>query len=231
MALGRSAGDDREPGNLRWLGVELPADETGDTFPALHSRAAKQPVVRCDAGPVRRAAEELERACADERVLVRSGAREPGGLGEVLGSPTRKTAETSEAPKDEIRYAVRARQQVDASRAGVPREEGDIEPSGDGSPQALEHRQRVVLVVSHGEKSLHATQALRIAVRVDAGSVGHVVTLRFEPVGDRKLPEKPFAGSGRERSVDDLTILSIGAVEADVRVGTVRPELLAVVIE
>src|SRR5205807_2175315 len=98
-----SAGDDLESRDFRRLGMELPSDETGDTLPTLHPRAVKEPVFGCRAAPIRGAAEQLERAGADQGVLVRGGARQPGRLGEIVGGSTGQAAEASEATKSAIR--------------------------------------------------------------------------------------------------------------------------------
>src|SRR5205807_9118720 len=85
--------------------------------------------------------------------------------------------------------------------------------------------------VAHRWKALGSKQAVRIVVRVEVRDVSDIVAARFQPVSEREFPEKPFAGTGGKRRVENLTILSVGTVEADLNVRPPVPLVLAVVVE
>ncbi len=82
-----------------------------------------------------------------------------------------------------------------------------------------------VLVVADADERL----ALEAAVgreHVAIGTIGHVVAVLFEPVGQRKLERQELARAERERVVDDaleLGLAAVGPVEADVGPGPCSP--------
>ena len=68
-------------------------------------------------------------------------------------------------------------------------------------------------------------------MRVEVRDVSDIVAARFQPVSEREFPEKPFAGTGGKRRVENLTILSVGPVEADLHVRPPIPLVLAVIVQ
>ena len=66
-----------------------------------------------------------------------------------------------------------------------------------------------------------------VAVR----DVRDVVTLGFEPIGEGEFPQEPFTRTGAQRRVEDLAILAVRTIEADLHVAAPPPLMLAVVIK
>ena len=81
------------------------------------------------------------------------------------------------------------------------------------------------------EKALRAQQTFRVVVRVEVRKVGNVVSPRFQPVGERELPEEPFTRTGGKRRVEDLAVFAVGTIETDLNVRPPVPLVLAIVIE
>ena len=71
---------------------------------------------------------------------------------------------------------------------------------GDRGLHVLEHLDGPVLIVSHAEQALGPQQPSRIEMRVAIRNIRDVVAERLHPIGQRKLPQQPFARSGRQRS-------------------------------
>ena len=121
--------------------------------------------------------------------------------------------------------------QLDAPAHGVAREEADVDPVADGGLQMAEHLDGVILIVAHGEKPLRAPKPAGVGMGVAVRDIGDVVALGFEPVGKGELPQKPFARSGAQGCVQDLTILAVRTIEADLHVTAPPPFMSAVVIK
>src|SRR4029077_4427763 len=94
--------------------------------------------------------------------------------------------------------------------AGVAAEEGDVDARGDGGLDVLEHRQRIVFVVSDRQKPSTAEQAGGIGGRIDVADIADVVSVLLHPEGEGELPEEELAGALREWCIEDLAILPVG---------------------
>ena len=66
---------------------------------------------------------------------------------------------------------------------------------------------------------------------IQAGDVAHVITLLFQPVRKRILPQKPRTGTGGQRSIQNLTVTPIRSIKADVDIRAAIPLLLTVIIQ
>src|SRR6266545_4705539 len=93
------------------------------------------------------------------------------------------------------------------------------------------HLNGVILVVANGEKTFRPQQTLRVAVRIEVRDVSDVVTARLQPVGERKFPEEPLAGTGGKRCVQDLAVSTVRSIEADLNVRSPIPLICAVVVK
>jgi hypothetical protein len=68
-------------------------------------------------------------------------------------------------------------------------------------------------------------------VGIEIGNVGDIVALRFEPKRSGKFPEEEFAGTLRERGIEDLAVFSVRTVETDEDVTAPIPFAFAVIVE
>src|SRR5205085_11715312 len=59
----------------------------------------------------------------------------------------------------------------------------------------------------------------------------NIETVLLQPKGEGKFPEKPLAGAGRERRVQNLAVFAIGSVKANGDIRSPVPLILAVIIE
>ena len=88
-----------------------------------------------------------------------------------------------------------------------------------------------IFVVADGDEPARPERAFRIRVNIGVRAIVHVVSLAFEPVGERKFPKEKFARTLRKGRVQNLAIFSVWAVVADADARLERPLALAVVIE
>src|SRR5438046_9924135 len=128
-------------------------------------------------------------------------------------------------------YAARVGREKDAATHRVAGKEGHIQPGVDGCLQMAKHFDGIVLVVAYGDEAFRAQQTFRIVVRVEVREVSDIISARFQPVSEREFPEKPFAGASGKGRVENLTILSVGPVEADLHVRPPIPLVLAVIVQ
>ena len=82
--------------------------------------------------------------------------------------------------------------QIDATAAGVSGKECDIQAAADRMLQVVEHVDGIILIVADGEKALGAQQRFGIEMCIEVRDISHIVALRFEPIGQRELPQEPF---------------------------------------
>src|ERR1043165_8668619 len=95
----------------------------------------------------------------------------------------------------------------------------------------VEHLDRVIFIVAGGDESFASQQSFRIGMCIEIRDVTDVVPSRLEPIRERKFPKEPFTRAGRKRRIEDLAILPVGAVVADVDATTPVPLLVAVVVK
>src|SRR4051812_19346986 len=68
-------------------------------------------------------------------------------------------------------------------------------------------------------------------MRVEIRDIGDVATFRFHPIGQRKFPEKPFAGTDAQRRVENLTVFAVRPIETDGDIAAPIPLAFAVIIK
>ena len=133
-----------------------------------------------------------------------------------------------------MRLAAGRRLQHDLAVDRIAAEEAQAHAAVARAGDVVHHRAGPVLVVADGEKSLHAQQAVGVAMGVDVRDVRHVVAVLLEPEGQRKLPEQELAGAvaeRRQRRRQHVVVERVRPVEADLRARRRAPALLLPVVE
>ena len=139
--------------------------------------------------------------------------------------------ENADAFEDAVFCAARVGREDDFAANGVAGKEGDVESSGDGGLDVAEHFDGPVFIVADGEKAFGAEERGGIGVGIEIRDVGDVVALRLEPERDGKFPKEKFAGALGEWRVEDLAVLAVGTIEADVNIAAPIPFAFAIVVE
>ena len=95
----------------------------------------------------------------------------------------------------------------------------------------IEHFNGPIFVVPHAQKAFGPQQTGRVEMRVAVRDIGDVVALLLHPIGQGKFPQQPFSRPQRQRSVENLAVFAVRAIETDQHVAPPIPLAVTIVVE